>query len=58
MMLSMGIVMFLFSSYMGRVQVTPETYPLFLKSMKTAFVIFTLLCIGGILASLARGKVR
>lgn len=58
MMLSMGIVMLLFSSYMGRVQVTPETYSLFLKSMKTAFVIFTILCIGGILASLARGKMR
>jgi EmrB/QacA subfamily drug resistance transporter len=58
MMFSMGLVMVIFAVTMGRVQMTPEYYPLFLKSAVTAFRVFTLLCVGGIFASLARGKVR
>ena len=58
MTLSMGIAMLLFSIYIGRVEITPEYYPLFLKSIKPAFIIFAVLCFGGIFASLARGKVR
>ena len=54
--LSMGIAMMIFAIYIGRVQITPEYYPLFLKSMKLAFSISTVLCFGGIFASLARGK--
>ncbi|MCK5124423.1 MAG: MFS transporter, partial [Dehalococcoidia bacterium] len=55
---SMGIAMLIFALYMGRVQITPEYYPLFQQSMKTCFIIFAALCFGGIFASLARGKVR
>ena len=58
MMLSMGIAMLLFAVYIGRVQITPEQYDLFLKSAKVAFVVFACLCFGGVFASLARGKVR
>ena len=58
MVLSMGVAMWMFTLYMGRVQITPEYYPLFQQSMKTAFIIFAVLCFGGIFASLARGKVR
>jgi EmrB/QacA subfamily drug resistance transporter len=58
MVLSMGVAMLLFALYMGRVQITPEYYPLFQESMKTSFIIFAILCFGGIFASLARGKVR
>lgn len=58
MMLSMGIAMLLFAVYIGRVQITPELYELFLRSVNTAFVIFAALCFGGIFASLARGKLR
>lgn len=58
MMLSMGIVMLIFSVYIGRVEITPEYYPVFVKTLKIAFVIFTTLCFGGIFASLARGKIR
>ena len=57
-MLGMGIAMLLFALYIGRVQITPEYYPLFLKSAKTAFAISAALCFGGILVSLARGKRR
>jgi len=58
MVLSMGVAMLLFALYMGRVQITPEYYPLFQESMRTSFIIFAILCFGGIFASLARGKVR
>ncbi len=58
MVFSMGVAMLMFTLYMGRVQITPEYYPLFQESMKTSFIIFAILCFGGIFASLARGKVR
>ncbi len=58
MMLSMGIVMILFSIYIGRAQITPEYYPAFLTSMKVGFVIFAALCFGGIFAQLAGRKAR
>jgi len=57
-MLSMGIAMLVFALYIGRAQITPENYPAFLTSAKTAFAIFAVLCFGGIFASLSRGKVR
>ena len=57
-MLSMGTAMLLFALYMGRVQITLEYYPLFLRSARTAFIIFAVLGFGGIFASLARGKTR
>jgi len=55
-MFSLGIAMLLISLFMGRVQVTPEVYPQYVQSLQTAFAIFTALCIGGIFASMARGK--
>ncbi|MCD6567720.1 MAG: MFS transporter [Dehalococcoidia bacterium] len=57
-MTSMGIAMLLLSLYMGKAQITPEYYQLFLGSMKTAFLIFAALCFAGIFTSLARGKTR
>ena len=58
MMLSMGIVMMLLALFMGRVQITPEYYDLYLKAMRVAFIIFACACFVGIFASLARGNVR
>ena len=55
---SLGTAMLLFALYIGRVQITPEYYPLFLKSMRTAFIIMATLCFVGIFASIARGKAR
>ena len=57
-MLSMGIALLLFSLYIGRVEITPQAYPAFLSSIKTAFDVFAVLCMGGIFASLARGRIR
>ena len=58
MTLSMGIAMLIFAIFIGRVEITPEYYPVFVSSLKIAFVIFATLCFGGIFASLARGKIR
>jgi len=58
MVLSMGIIILVFSIYIGKVQITPEYYPLFLRCVRTAFTFFAVLCLGGILASLSRGNVR
>jgi len=57
-MFSMGIALLVFAIYLGRAEITPEKYSLFLRSVKLAFMIFTALCILGIFASLSRGKVR
>ncbi len=57
-MLSMGLVMVIFALYIGRVQITPEYYLLFLKSAKTTFLLSAFLCGAGIFASLTRGKVH
>jgi len=57
-MLSMGLATLLFALYIGRVQITPEFFPAFLKTMRIAFGIFAILCTAGIFASLARGRVR
>ena len=58
MMFSMGIAMVIFTVVIGRVEIIPEYYPSFLKSMKVAFTIFTVLCCAGIYASIVRGKGR
>ena len=58
MMLSMGIAMLIFAIYIGRVEITPEYYSVFVNSMKIALVIFAALCFCGIFASLARGKAK
>jgi EmrB/QacA subfamily drug resistance transporter len=58
MVLSMGVAMLMFALYVGRVQITPEYYSLFQQSMRTSFIVFAILCFGGIFASLARGRVR
>ena len=57
-MLSMEIAMLVFALYIGRVAITPPYYDLLLKSSKIIFSIFVVLCVGGIFASLKRGKLR
>jgi len=58
MMLSMGIATLIFAIFIGRVQITIEYYPVFIKSVEVAFIIFSILCFGGIFASLVRGRLR
>ena len=52
MMMSMGIVMILFSINIGDTGITPDTYPAFMTSMKLSYTVFAALCFGGIFAQL------
>ena len=53
---SLGIAMMLFSLFIGRRAVTPEYHPHFLRSAHAGFIIFAVLCLAGVFASLARGN--
>jgi hypothetical protein len=54
----MGIMMILFSIYMGQAEVTPEYYPQFLTSCKVGFTIFTVICLAGVVLQLAGRRAR
>ncbi|ADC66035.1 drug resistance transporter, EmrB/QacA subfamily [Ferroglobus placidus DSM 10642] len=56
--MSMAVVMLVFAAFLGEVEITPEVYPTFIKSVQVCFIIFAILCLFGVFASLARGKVR
>ncbi|MBA4321867.1 MAG: MFS transporter [Odoribacter sp.] len=55
-MMSMGIAMMLLALYIGEQKITPSSYHGLMNSMKTGFVIFSMLCVLGIFASLARNN--
>jgi MFS family permease len=55
---SMGITVLVFALVLGRVKIEADNYPLFMQSLRVIFLIFTVLCLAGVFASLARGKVR
>ena len=57
-MFSMGIAILIFAIHIGHTQIIPEYYPFFLRSMRSAFIFFGILCSGGVFASFARGKVH
>jgi EmrB/QacA subfamily drug resistance transporter len=58
MTFSMGIVMMSMSMLLGKAAITPANHGQFLDSMRISFVIFALMCCGGIFASLARGNIK
>lgn len=53
-MMSMGIAMMLIALYIGKQTINPSTYPGLISAMRTGFVIFSILSVFGIFASLAR----
>ena len=55
-MMSMGIAMMLLALYIGEQKINPDTYHGLMHSMKTGFIIFSMLCVIGIFASLARNN--
>jgi hypothetical protein len=55
-MMSMGIAMMLIALFLGQQIINPETYPGLIKGMRMGFVIFSILSILGIFASLARNN--
>jgi MFS family permease len=56
--MSLGIAVLVIAVYVGRVRITPEYFPLFLKSVNATFLIFGTFCVVGVFASIARGKTR
>jgi len=55
-MLSLAIATLLISIYVGHIKIQPDSHPAFLSSLRAAFIIFTILCVIGVFASLARGN--
>ncbi len=58
MMFSMGLVMMLLALLLGQAEIAPDNYGQFARTMRIAFAFFAVLCLGGIFASLARGKMN
>jgi hypothetical protein len=54
----MGIAMLIFALIIGKVQITHEYFGAFLVSIRTAFIIFSVLCFFGVFASMARGRTQ
>ncbi len=57
-MLSMATAGMIIALYIGKVQITAENESAFLNGFRVAFLIFAGLCLAGIFASLARGKLH
>jgi EmrB/QacA subfamily drug resistance transporter len=57
-MFSMGIVIVIFSLFIGSAKISPANQDAFLVSARTAFIFFSILCFVGIFASLSRGKIH
>lgn len=57
-MLSMGIVIIIFSLFIGGAKINPENQTAFLISAKYAFILFSAFSVVGIFASLSRGKIH
>jgi EmrB/QacA subfamily drug resistance transporter len=55
-MLSMGIVMMIFAMKIGKEKITPEYYPRLMSGVRNAFIVFAILSVAGIFASLARNR--
>jgi EmrB/QacA subfamily drug resistance transporter len=57
-MISMGITMLVFAVILGSKPISVATQHLFLESSQLIFFILSIICCGGIFASLARGKMH
>jgi hypothetical protein len=55
-MLSMGIAMMLIALFIGKQTINTSTYPGLISGMRLGFVIFSVLSVLGIFASLARNS--
>ena len=55
---SLALILLFFSLLIGQVQISPASYPDFIKTMKISFAIFAARCFAGIFASVIRGRVH
>jgi EmrB/QacA subfamily drug resistance transporter len=58
MMMSMGIVMMVLALFIGKADIAPGNYQMFVQGLRIAFAVFAVACFGGVFASLARGKME
>jgi MFS family permease len=58
MTISMAIATLTFAHFLGKDKITPHVHSEFIKSIRLAFVVFTILCAVGIYFSSARGRLR
>jgi hypothetical protein len=56
--MSIGLAVLVFALYMGHVAITPAYYPQLMTSTRIIYSMLSVLCVGGIIASLARGKMH
>jgi len=56
--LSLALVLLLFSLDIGKQQIMPANYPLFVETMRLAFILSASLCFAGIFASASRGRLH
>lgn len=56
--ISMALVTLFLSFYLGKTELSPASAPLLVTCSRTAFIVFTVICFGGIFASLARGDLN
>lgn len=56
--LSMGVATLILALYVGSATITPASHESFAAGFQLAFVIFPVLCVLGVFASLARGKMH
>lgn len=57
-LMSMALVTLILSLFVGKNPLGPSTYPLFLKSSRSSYILLGGLCVIGIFASLGRGKIH
>ncbi len=56
--ISMAVVTLIMAFFVGNMELSPAYSDLLVKSSRTAFIVFTILCIVGVFASQARGNLR
>jgi hypothetical protein len=54
--MSLGIMLFIFSIFLGNVQIIPSNFQIFLISLKTAFIVFAAVSGAGLVVSLLNWK--
>ena len=57
-MMSMAIVIVIFTVIIGKAEIKPENHEQLISSVRIAFALFSFLCFIGIFASLSRGKMH
>ena len=57
-MISMAVVIVIFSLVIGKAEIKPENHEQLIVSVRIAFALFSFLCFIGIFASLSRGKMH